>query len=104
MNLRVDLILRQLVEDFELFRLKIYGGAGVDGGVVVFRVMVEPAEFVGVELLSVFVGAGADVEGDVGAGALFLVVEEAVDAADLIEGADDAVQWKNAVAVGVADE
>ena len=47
-NLSIDLIRWQLVEDLELLGLEILGRSAVDGGVVVFEVVVEPAEFVGV--------------------------------------------------------
>jgi len=45
-NLRVDLIVGQFVEDFELVGLEVFGGSGVDGGVVVLEIVIEPAELV----------------------------------------------------------
>ena len=58
-------------------------------------------ERVDLQLLRILVRAGRDVERDLGAGSLLGRVVKPVDAADLVERADDAIERENAISIGI---
>src|SRR5688572_21692327 len=70
LNLRVDLILGQLVEHLELLGLEVLDGGVLDERVVALEVVIQPAERVDLQLLRVLVRAGRNIESDFGARSL----------------------------------
>ena len=86
----------QFIEDAKLLRREELDGGGLDLRCVVLQEPVEPLEGVNVKLLRIEVRAFGDLQSQVLARSV-----EPVDAAHLFMNADDSLQRKDRVFVGV---
>jgi len=95
----VALVGGELVKDAELSGGEVIGGGEIDDGIGVAKVVIEPAEDGDLEILGVFVRAGADDEAEVVG-----VADGFVESGKFVAGADHAVEWEERILVSVDDE